>query len=88
MHARTHAHTDRHIPVSVSVQSRYLAELGYPEYVLETRMSRLRAPKMYGLHPMQPDANGSGQEPESPGSKPPPPPRADSLKLVSLSVCA
>lgn len=59
----------------------YLAELGYPEYVLETRMSRLRAPKMYGLHPMQPDANGSGQEPESPGSKPPPPPRADSLKL-------
>ena len=67
---------------------RYLAELGYPDYVLETRVSRLRAQKNSGLQAMPPDANGSDEGAESPGSKPPPPPRADSLgKLVSICLC-
>ena len=74
--------------VRTPVVFRYLAELGYPDYVLETRVSRLRAQKNSGLQAMQQDMNGSGQGAESPGSKPPPPPRADSLgKLVSVCLC-
>ena len=59
---------------------RYLKEIGYPDYVLDTRVSRLKALRSLGIH-----STPTQEEVMAEQHKPSPPKRVDSYeKLVSV----